>query len=91
MAQVIALKVRSNIPKDTTVVPHHPCDTVEVTVPRVVSKIVDGEKVVETQIVTESRREFDYCAMLNGILPPEIRVLGWTEGDDDLVLLTAWL
>lgn len=81
MAQVIALRVRSNIPKDAEFVPHHPCDTVAVTVPRNVAKTVDGVNVVETEMVTEQRREYDYCSMLNAVLPPEIRVLGWTEGE----------
>jgi tRNA pseudouridine38/39 synthase len=88
MSQIIALRVRSNIPKDAATVPHHPCDTVEVTVPRTVTKVVDGKKVVETEMVTEQRREYDYCNMLNSVLPPDIRVLGWTEGA--LLLLTPF-
>ena len=79
---MISLKVRSNIPKEVEVVPHHPCDFVQVTVPRTITKTVDGTKVTEVENVVEQRREFDYCTMLNGVLPADIRILGWTEGEE---------
>lgn len=80
LGQLVAFNLRSSIPKriSDSSIPKHPCDAVLEDSPPAASSS-------EPQESTPAAKEFyemDYCNMINNALPPDIRVLGWTEVAD---------
>ena len=71
--QIISLKVRSAFPLSTPLsdLPSNPNDSIPVTTTKVNKKT--GEEETKTTMV----KECDYIKMLNGCLPPELRVISW--------------
>lgn len=81
LGQVVALHLRSAFPRDlpNDRIPIHPNDPY---IPPLVVQSSEESTISSTKSLSPKSNEIfelNYCQLLNRVLPPDIRVLGWSE------------